>query len=386
MIGPFTWGTPRYTTLVDNGPPDKRLDVAILGDGYAAADMPLFEQDAATIVQAFHDIEPMRSYIRHFNFHRVDLVARQSGISDRYQKPPVRRASPLGTFFSPLSERRLVGPDPWVYWVANRSGVPWDSVLVVVNTPRRGGATLFTMGIGYASRNSSDFPRIMIHEAGHAIAKLMDEYVDPLVPDVKWLQGRSLPNFVLPFANVTTNGRRPKWADWVLPDVPCPTDPTADSCSAETIGAIEGASYVSFGAYRPTINCMMRQHSAPFCPVCQEQWIKRIYRRSPIADGFRPAQSPGDNPLIARAGEPVTLAADVLRPPHVRATWRVREGGRWGWDVYRIDYGYRDLTLAFDRPNTWAVELILEDRGPKVRKADVIRRSRQTFRWRLNVV
>ena len=79
--------------------------------------------------------------------------------------------------------------------VATMAGVPWDQILVVVNAPRRGGATLATMTVAYASRNSSDFPRIMIHEAGHTIAGLIDEYKGDL-PDVDFAKGWSLPNIL----------------------------------------------------------------------------------------------------------------------------------------------------------------------------------------------
>ena len=52
----------------------------------------------------------------------------------------------------------------------------------------------------------------MIHEAGHAIAKLMDEYVEPMIPDAKFLQGKSWPNPLFMFANTTTNAKTPKVA------------------------------------------------------------------------------------------------------------------------------------------------------------------------------
>jgi hypothetical protein len=76
-----TWGTPRFTTLVDNGPPDKRLDVAIIGDGYTAAQQGMFNDDSRQVIEAFGRIEPMRSYLKHFNFHRIaDFYDRGLGL------------------------------------------------------------------------------------------------------------------------------------------------------------------------------------------------------------------------------------------------------------------------------------------------------------------
>lgn len=388
MIGKHFWEAERYTTLINNGSPSKRLDVAILGDGYSAEDLPMFHADVDTIVQAFQDIEPMKSYIRHFNFYRVNLYSKQSGVSDRYAEGgAVKIASALGTLFSPIASRRLVGPDPWVWHLANRSGVPWDVCLVVVNTPRRGGATLFSMGIGYASRNSSDFPRIMIHESGHAIAKLMDEYTGE-IPDFPRLKGKSLPNWLLPFANVTLNGKRPKWSAWIDSDTACPSD--ADRCDRRTVGAFEGAAYTSFGTYRPTQSCFMRRHSSAFCPVCQEQYIKRIYKWSPLADGFFPYFEPPQPAIRVSAETSTTFSAAVLYPERIRTTWRIRRRGHLRWQTKQQTDTYHDFSvqlplsaLSKSQHALWQVECLLEDISPKIRKPDVKKRASQSHRWQI---
>lgn len=383
MFGSFQWGSPRAVTLVDSGPPAHRLDIAIMGDGYAAADMPLFQADADAIVAAFREIEPMRSYASHFNFYRIDTIAPESGVADLWAPDgPLRQPSPLGVYFSPIAPRRVVGPDRHIMRLATAAGVPWDGVLVVVNTPRRAGATHFTMRVGYASRNSHDFPRIMIHEAGHSIAKLMDEYTDPLFPDFGFMRGRALPNWLLPFANVTLNGRRPKWAPWIDATVACPTDPAAPWCTPETVGAFEGAAYTQFGAYRPRQACLMNKHRDAFCPVCQEQWIKRIYRHSVIADRFTPAA----DVVTVRVGEPVTFAAELLRPDHIATLWRVRRAGSFHWDEPMAVRGYRDFHTTFRRRGNYRVRCVLEDQDPKIRQPAVRRASRQRHTWRVNVV
>ena len=228
------WGNPKFATMVNNGNSNNRLDVAIMGDGYTTRQRDTFRADANRIVDAFRTTEPMQSYFSHFNFHRVEVFSPQSGTDDVHNG--TMRTTALDTFYSPISERRLVGPDPWVMTVATMSGVPWDSILVVVNTPRRGGGTLPTMGVAYASRNSGDFPAIVIHEAGHSIAKLMDEYTSGL-PDLDFAQGWSLPN-VLPWANVDTNARNPKWRVWLTPNGRRPT-PEVES-NAGVVGAFEG--------------------------------------------------------------------------------------------------------------------------------------------------
>ncbi len=363
-IGRAVWGSPRYETIVDNGDPARRLDVAILGDGYTAAEMPLFRADVDAIVAEFRAVEPIRSYWQHFNFHRVNLITPTPGTNDCYQKPAVRTTTPLGTHFSFIDKRRLVGWDWRVWQVAVRSGVPFDVLLVVVNTPRRGGATRFWLTVGYASRNSADFPRIMVHEAGHAIAKLNDEYVDRLAPSFKWLRGlRRLPN-LLPFANVTTNPKRPPWRDWL-----------ADHDDDNGVGCHEGGSFVSYGVYRPTTNCMMREHNQPFCPVCQEQWIKRIYRRSVIADGGVP-----DSDLFVQVGERFVLEAAVLRRDHIETVWSTRNQAAVWTEVQRSP-AYMPLAWRFDQPGRSIIRCDLADRSPRIRKQSVVRQSAQRLEW-----
>jgi hypothetical protein len=377
-IGKLEWGNPRFTTLVNNGPADNRLDVAILSDGYSADEMTMFAEDAATVVQAFHDIEPMRTYIRHFNFHRVDVISQQSGCSDRWAKPPVKVNSALGAYFSRLSERRLVGWDWRVKQVAMRSGVPHDALLVIVNTPRRGGATRFSMKVGYASRNSSDFPRIMIHESGHCIAKLMDEY-DYTLPALPLLQGRTLGN-ILPFANVDTNGKNPKWSEWIPPGTKLPT-PLTDKMTQENIGAFEGASYVKYGAYKPTPDCMMRRHSQPFCPICQEQWIKRIYMHTRPVDRWLPL--PG---VTGKVGQEIAFSALLVRPnpANQRTVWRIQTP-QGTWETRQVTDDYAHLTTSFPVRGSWRVMCTIDDRSPKLRKSDVIKQSEQSNTWRVDI-
>ncbi len=371
-IGRYKWGANRFDTLVDNGDPANRVDVAILGDGYAAEDMPLFYEDVDEIIACFQGIEPTTSYWKHFNFHRVNVISQQSGIDDKYQTPPVKHKSALGTHFSFISPRRLVGWDWRTKQVARRAGVPFDHLLVTVNTPRRGGATRFWLDVGYASRNSADFPRIMIHEAGHAIAKLIDEYTGE-IPDIKFLDGRSLPN-VLPFANASLSWRRPPWEHWLSDAVERPT-PRTDATTLGDVGVFKGAFYTKYGTYRPTIDCMMRRHSQEFCPVCREQWIKRIYKMTNIADSHTP-----DRDLEAAVGESLSFSAETLRTEHIHTKWAIRDQ-RGNWQVKQVTDSFAPFAYKFSHVGRWTVECVLEDHNPMLKKASIIQATRQKLRW-----
>ena len=96
------WGTPRFTTLVDNGDPDNRLDVALIGDGYTAGQQEMFYEDAQQVVEAFTSIEPMKTYIKHFNFHRINVISEESGALDPHVEPPQKPSTALKTFLDYL--------------------------------------------------------------------------------------------------------------------------------------------------------------------------------------------------------------------------------------------------------------------------------------------
>ena len=97
------WGKPRFTTLMKNGPSSNRLDVAIIGDGYTADQQEMFNKDAQEVVDEFASVEPMRTYIKHFNFHRINVISEESGAIDPHVDPPAKPKTALRTFFSRIS-------------------------------------------------------------------------------------------------------------------------------------------------------------------------------------------------------------------------------------------------------------------------------------------
>ena len=388
------WEEPRFTTLVNNGNPNNRLDIAIIGDGYTRQQQRVFNEDVNSIINAFRTTEPMQTYFLHFNFHRINLFSPQDGTDDIHNS--ITRATALDTFYSPISERRLVGPDPWVMTVVTMSGAPWDTIIVVVNSPRRGGGTLPTLGVAYASRNSNDFPQIAIHEAGHSIAKLMDEYSSGL-PDIDFADGWSLPT-VVPWPNVDNNARNPKWRVWLSSGVALPT-PEVEA-NANLIGAFQGAAYENFGVYRPQLRCLMNgpgagsdptDWSSPnFCTICSEQWIRAIYEKSKLADFFIPRFNLPQPPLLRNENTQITFNARVVRR-NVRATWFTKriEQTQWNRRQRTDTFSSFQTTLRANRvlgvpvPTYWLVRCLLEDQSGQIRMPAIRRLATQEHVWHI---
>jgi hypothetical protein len=131
--------------------------------------------------------------------------------------------------------------------------------LVVANSAKYGGsggaATVFSCEPNWASE-------IAIHELGHSLFGLADEYdaggqaatMSPVEPNVSGSAVRS----------------QLKWASFVAATTPLPTQRRGAPVPAgKPIGAYEGAKYQPSSVYRPEFDCKMRTPGQPFCAVCR---------------------------------------------------------------------------------------------------------------------
>jgi hypothetical protein len=393
----MSWGNPKYNTLLRNGDPQKRLDVAIIGDGFTAGQQALFRDCAQQVVDEFNNTEPMLSYRKHFNFHRINLISAESGTDDPYATPPIQRRTALDTFYSPLGalgdqKDRLVGPDPWVMTVATQSGCPWDAIIVLINYKFFGGGVGVAFpSVAYATvadrkrdGSSANFRRLAIHEAGHAIAKLGDEYGDR-VSDIDFSAASGLPS-LLPWANVDNNGRSPKWGHWLTTD----TLPTSTNVSISTIGAFEGALGIPAGFYKPTQKCYMRKHGEPFCPICAEQWVKIIYEKSKISDSFSPQPRLPLTPILVEPDQQIRFKAKVVKGEGIRTSWYTKKFEDASWKRVQRTPSYQDYKTELPDQNAfpffgtyWQVHVLLEDRSGLIKTPSIKNSVKQRYTWDL---
>lgn len=117
---------------------------------------------------------------------------------------------------------------------------------------------------------------VLNHEAGgHGIGKLLDEYVEYSglsLPDDKKTELENQWTTLGWGANVDwhSNPTEVKWAKFI-----------SDARYAdEQIGVFEGSNLYEFGAYRPTMNSMMRYNDTPFNAPSREEIYKRVMKES----------------------------------------------------------------------------------------------------------
>ena len=156
-----------------SGDPHAKVDVAILAEGYTAQEEAKFRADLARFVKIFLAQEPYASRKERFNIYGVFKPSQDSGCDEPSWGSFKNTA--LGASFDALgSERYMLIED-------NRrlrdlaAHVPYDAILVMVNSPRYGGGGIYNLYCTFTTDNYWS-TYVFLHEFGHSFAGLADEY------------------------------------------------------------------------------------------------------------------------------------------------------------------------------------------------------------------
>lgn len=257
--------------LQEVGPPESTLDVLILGDGYTAAEMDKYHRDLERFARAFFETGPFRLRQDRINLRALDVVSAQSGPDE--PRKGLWRETALGTTFDTFGSARYLTTLDNTALRDVAGTAPYDVLFIMVNTSRYGGAGVFNLFSIFPSDNEYD-EYVMIHEFGHGFAGLADEYYQSGVAYEEFY-----PSGVEPWEpNITAllPDGKPKWAEQVPAEVPCPTPPDAAQYG-QVVGCFEGAGYQEKGLYRPMLDCMMfSKGDQEFCPICASAIVRMI--------------------------------------------------------------------------------------------------------------
>lgn len=248
--------------LLQSGPADRCIDVAILAEGYTEEEMDTFYQDAKVACESLFGHEPFRSMKQRFNIVAVASPSEDSGVSiprlDQWKNTAFH--SHFSTFYSDryLTTSRLKALHDAL------AGIDYEHIIVLANTDEYGGGGIYN-SYTLTTAHHESFRPVVVHEFGHSFGGLADEYFyeEDIMSD-------TYPTDVEPWEpNVTTRVNfASKWADLILEGTPMPTP--AEDFNTYQVGLYEGAAYSFKGLYRGSYNCRMRTNDYPaFCPVCQ---------------------------------------------------------------------------------------------------------------------
>jgi hypothetical protein len=319
------------------GDPHDRVDIAFVSEGYTEADKDKFKADVEKFTKFCFSVEPYKSAQGRFNIYGVFRAS-----VDRAMDEPRQRAyksTVLNASYNSFDLDRylLTEEDHTLHRIAAQ--VPYDTVVVLVNSARYGGGSI-CLDYCIASADNATGQHIFVHEFGHSFAALADEYVgtvayndmypagvEPLEPNItelldpaniKW-KAFLTPGIALPTrdgrAEIQDLQRQLQTVQREVADASAAakakgqtdaeiqaiqdqnaarqqelqaklTQARAYSSSLGTkVGAFEGAGYLSKGMYRPQLQCWMGNGGEGFCVVCQAG-IRRVI------DYYAPAAQP----------------------------------------------------------------------------------------------
>jgi hypothetical protein len=268
--------------LQRNGASNNRVDVAVMGDGFALDDQNEFEDIARSAVDVFRNHKLLGEYFSYHNFVRLNLTSKDQGV----------------TGYGRVKETALGGHIAGQ--VQGQVGVDHGKAVAMLEMlPEQDGYAIAIVKAGSSGTGGGGIAAIggraddtLVHEWGHAFASLSDEYST-------FTGHRGSPRNTIN-VSVTSDVKQVPWRHFVDAGMP-------------GIGAYRGADGRLDGAWKPTSgNCTMAD-GVQFCPVCREAIVLQVYRRVDPIDAHEPDTVRSADKAIA-AGEPVTFTVTVMQP------------------------------------------------------------------------
>lgn len=313
-----------------SGPPEERLDLLFLAEGYTESQRARFEADVDAVVAHLRETEPYDRYLGLLNVWRVFAPSEREGIpkpaEGSFREPAADPANVYGCIYGCAGIERLICCDTEAVLAAAEGAVAThDGLMVLVNDPEYGGSGGMDYGASY---NGDVGVEVAAHELGHSLVGLWDEY------------GYGYPGDASEAPNCANGSEDVPWAHWI------------------GTGGVSAFTECSFSdAVRPTHDdCMMRTLQDGYCPVCREAVVKALYRQAPAElANF----SPDPGALSLGEGDTVTLRADPAASFGVdwSITWKDAEGNVLGTGP-SLDLGWCDaaggsVRAIVEDPTRW---------------------------------
>jgi len=358
---------PKVVPIQVTGPPAQRLNIIVMGDGYQKDQQSLFRKDLDRNLSVMWATEPFRSYRNYINIYAVELASIDYGVrcdpDGRKRSPdgtirdtgeregPIATkntalrmefqngcADPLarGTVYAQTAPANCAAAAPYYpagvnpcengnaahnrimdTYVAPVLGIPRTSqniqTLAIFNTFTYGG-----IGGGQAttSGGSPQGPLISLHEIGHSLGTLLDEYPYSSRDVVRsCYTGNEVSSFHHSiYSAAELLSRQSKWWRWI----------GEESLSGGKIGAHEGGGMYPCGQKRPSSHSMMRWIGFDFDQIGLEHMVARV-------TGMRNSgQMNVQNTAVGTVAKDQVLWVEPGNPRfhEVKVTWR--SGGATG--------------------------------------------------------
>lgn len=282
---------------------DKRINLIILSEGYQENELDQFITDATDFTTDMFSQSPFLEYSNYFNVYAIKVPSNESGADhpgtatdvDETGVTPVYVDTYFNATFDAWGYHRYLyyglnytdaaTADAKINSVLASNFPTYDQALVLVNSTIYGGTGGEFPIASRGSINGINANEISIHELGHSLFNLKDEYVSlntVYFNEAINMTQESDPSFI-------------KWKNWLNTNGVglYPYDNTLD-----------GNTW-----YRPHEFCKMNNLSYPFCSVCKEGMIEKIHELVSPIDTYTPTSSSLDNSSF-----PIDFHLELIKP------------------------------------------------------------------------
>ncbi len=251
--------------ILINGTNSTRINLVYVSDGYQSSELTNFITHTNSINTDLFSQSPFLEYKNFFNVYAIKVPSTESGAKHAGTATDVvEPASPImnpnnyfGSRFDVSNIHRLLVPlsTGQVATVTSANVPDYDQILMLVNSTVYGGSG----GSIATSSVHASADEIMYHEIGHSFANLGDEY---------WFNCAERKN-----RTANNNPATIIWKNWL----------NSNGINIYQIGANP--------CYRPHQNCKMQSLGQPYCSVCKEAFIDKIYQLVSPISGFSPVSN-----------------------------------------------------------------------------------------------
>lgn len=328
--------------ILDNGPVEDKLDIVVVGDGYTEADLGTYEEHTRSKIDEMFAVEPYKSYSDQFNVWMVNVVSNESGV-DHDPQGTLRDTALDMEFWCGGTERLLcVNTEKAKQYAAQAPDV--DQVLALGNATMYGGAG-YSNDVATSSGGNDQSGQIVVHEFGHSIGNLADEYT--------YGEGENYTGPEVGEVNVSIKDRatqeseQVKWHAWMGQETP----------DGGVIDTFDGARYWEHGIFRPSENSIMRELGREFNLVGREAMVAAFHDSAAVATptvapesriavgdelGLTVPNTPGGHDIVWKVDGEVVDAAD----------------GQASLDTasLRLDSGEHTVTVTVVDTTDWVID------------------------------
>ncbi|QIS11543.1 M64 family metallopeptidase [Nocardia arthritidis] len=247
------------------GPSDQRFDLVFVGDGYTSDELDKYKQDVLNRWNEMIQVEPFKSEQNSFDVWAVNVVSQESGVSNDPQGTHRSTALEM-TFWCDGIERLLCVNETKALQFAGLAPAA-DQVIALANTTKYGGAG---GRVATSSGQNVKAGQIVLHELGHSIGGLADEYD---YPDDTYTGPEPREPNASTYTAAQMQQNQTKWYRYLGKQSP----------DGGVVDTYEGAVYHKYGVYRPTENSLMRTLGHPYNLIGLDAMKAAIERKNPTS-------------------------------------------------------------------------------------------------------